>query len=86
MMSYPTCVFTCLICTISDGSGRSETLCALAVSLQSYKAEQAVSVFQTIKKMCIQKPSVVQSVVSPNFMYIDTITIQLAIYCVDSTW
>ena len=50
----------------SDGLGWSGTLCALAISLQSYKAEKSVDVFQTIKKMQTEKPHVVQSVVSPS--------------------
>ena len=50
----------------SDGLGRSGTLCTLAISLQSHRAEKVVDVFQTIKKMQTEKPDVVQSVVAKS--------------------
>ena len=51
------------ICS-SDGVGRSGTFCALVVSINRFKAEQMVDVFQTIITMRTQKPQLVNNAVS----------------------
>ena len=52
-----------LLHSCSDGVGRSGTFCALVVSINRFKAEQMVDVFQTIITMCTQKPQLVTNAV-----------------------
>ena len=48
----------------SDGVGRSGTFCALMVSINRFKAEQTVDIFQTIIKMRATRPGMVKNAVS----------------------
>ena len=48
----------------SDGVGRSGAMCALLVSINRFKTENTVDVFQTIQIMRGQRPGIVGNVVS----------------------
>lgn len=48
----------------SDGMGRSGTFCALMITINRFKAEQIVDIFQTVNKMRTKKPGLVVNVVS----------------------
>ena len=48
----------------SNGAGRSGTFCAMVASLERFKAEQMADIFQTIKKMRMQRAGMVQTPVS----------------------
>ena len=53
--------------SFSNGVGRSGTFCALVSSLERFKAEQMADIFQTIKKMRMQRAGIVQTTVSFSF-------------------
>ena len=48
----------------SDGVGRSGTFCALMVSINRFKAEQIVDIFQVVIKMRTRRPGIVRNAVS----------------------
>ena len=50
----------------SDGVGRSGTFCALMISINQFKVEQNVDIFQLIKTMRTQRPGLVANAVSYN--------------------
>ena len=66
LVSYMLCLvhILCLLLLCSDGIGRSGTFCALIVSMNQFKAEQKVDIFQTIKIMRTQRPGSVANAVS----------------------
>ena len=49
---------------IQDGVGRSGTFCALIISMNQFKVEQKVDIFQIIKLMRTQRPGSVANAVS----------------------
>ena len=61
VLKYTVIVY--LLHSFSDGVGRSGTFCALVVSINRFKAEQMVDVFQTIITMRTQKPQLVTNAV-----------------------
>ena len=54
----------------SDGVGRSGTFCAIAISINQFKAEQKVDIFQIIRIMRTQRPGVVANTVSYTYIYV----------------
>ena len=66
LVSYMLCLahILCLLLLCSDGTGRSGTFCALIISMNQFKAEQKVDIFQTIKIMRTQRPGSVANAVS----------------------
>ena len=55
------CVFVC-----SNGVGRTGVFIALHIILERLLAEGLVDVFQTVKNLRIQRPAMVQTLVSSN--------------------
>ena len=51
-------------CHCSDGAGRSGTFCSLMISINQFKAEQKVDIFEIIKSMRSQRPGMVANAVS----------------------
>ena len=51
-------------CFQSDGVGRSGTFCAIMISVNQFKAEQKVDIFQIIKIIRTQRPGSVTNAVS----------------------
>ncbi len=54
----------CVLC--SAGAGRTGTFIALSNILERVKAEGLLDVFQTVKSLRMQRPHMVQTVVSAN--------------------
>jgi receptor-type tyrosine-protein phosphatase A len=48
----------------SAGAGRTGTFCALSTVLERVKAEGILDVFQTVKSLRLQRPHMVQTLVS----------------------
>lgn len=55
------CVYVC-----SAGAGRTGTFCALSTVLERVKAEGILDVFQTVKSLRLQRPHMVQTLVSTS--------------------
>ena len=51
------------ICTHSGGCGRTGTFIAVSILLERLKTEGVVDVFNTVRSLRLQRPSMVQSVV-----------------------
>lgn len=62
-MSHCVCV-----CVCSAGAGRTGTFCALSTVLERVKAEGILDVFQTVKSLRLQRPHMVQTLVSRRNM------------------
>lgn len=58
------CVFVCIY---SAGAGRTGTFCALSTVLERVKAEGILDVFQTVKSLRLQRPHMVQTLVSGSY-------------------
>lgn len=58
--------FVCLCVLCSAGAGRTGTFIALSNILERVKAEGLLDVFQTVKSLRMQRPHMVQTVVSAN--------------------
>lgn len=52
------------VCVCSAGAGRTGTFCALSTVLERVKAEGILDVFQTVKSLRLQRPHMVQTLVS----------------------
>lgn len=52
------------VCVYSAGAGRTGTFCALSTVLERVKAEGILDVFQTVKSLRLQRPHMVQTLVS----------------------
>lgn len=52
------------VCGYSAGAGRTGTFIALSNILERVKAEGLLDVFQTVKSLRMQRPHMVQTVVS----------------------
>lgn len=50
----------------SAGAGRTGTFCALSTVLERVKAEGILDVFQTVKSLRLQRPHMVQTLVSSH--------------------
>ena len=59
-----------LLIPCSDGVGRSGTFCAIAISVNQFKVEQKVDIFQIIRIMRTQRPGVVANAVSYKCMHV----------------
>ena len=61
-------VMTVLFCVAmcSGGCGRTGTYIAISILLERLKTEGVVDVFQTARTLRLQRPSMIQSVVSPT--------------------
>lgn len=57
-------LYITLLAVYSDGVGRSGTFCALMISMNQFKAEQKVDVFQIVRSMRSQRPGLVGNAVS----------------------
>ena len=58
-----------LICSLySDGMGRTGAFCAAFTILERVKAEQVVDVFSTVKSLRIQRPGLLESLVSADII------------------
>ena len=68
------CIYFALLMSRSDGVGRSGTFCALTISLNQFKAEQKVDIFQIIKIMRTQRPGSVANSVSYSILAISIFT------------
>lgn len=66
-----------LLCSHSDGVGRSGAFCALMVCINQFKMEQMVDVFRTIQIMRGQRPGIVGNVVSPSYTALTTSVINI---------
>ena len=55
-----------MIYLCSDGVGLSGTFCALMISINQFKVEQNVDIFQLIITMHTQRPGLVNNAVSYN--------------------
>ena len=53
-----------IVCYCSNGIGRSGTFCVLYTVLEKMKVEKVVDVFQIVKLLRIQKPGLVEDLVS----------------------
>ncbi|XP_065904635.1 receptor-type tyrosine-protein phosphatase S-like isoform X2 [Dysidea avara] len=53
----------------NNGIGRSGTFCALMSSLERFKAEQMADIFQTVKKMRIQRAGMVETVEQYKYLH-----------------
>lgn len=56
--------FTFWFLLASAGAGRTGTFCALSTVLERVKAEGILDVFQTVKSLRLQRPHMVQTLVS----------------------
>lgn len=54
----------CVHVFFSAGAGRTGTFCALSTVLERVKAEGILDVFQTVKSLRLQRPHMVQTLVS----------------------
>ena len=54
----------------SNGLGRSSTFCAIYTTLERFKAEQCVDIFQVVKSLRINRPGAVDSLVRFEINYI----------------
>ena len=52
-----------MLCTCSGGCGRTGTYIAVSILIERLKTEGAVDVFQTVRKLRLQRPGMVSSVV-----------------------
>ena len=57
-------MFICIFVLHSDGVGRSGTFCAVMISVNQFKVEQKVDIFQIIKIIRTQRPGSVANAVS----------------------
>ena len=64
-VGYPGGSIVCMlhICTHSGGCGRTGTFIAVSILLERLKTEGVVDVFNTVRSLRLQRPSMVQSVV-----------------------
>ena len=60
-IDYSLCV--CL-CIYSSGCGRTGTFIAVSILLERLKTEGVVDVFNTVRSLRLQRPNMVQTVVS----------------------
>ena len=60
-IDYTLCVYLCIY---SSGCGRTGTFIAVSILLERLKTEGVVDVFNTVRSLRLQRPNMVQTVVS----------------------
>ena len=62
-------IFCVCVCVNSDGSGRTGTFIAVSNLLERLKTEGVVDVFHTVRALRLQRPGMVQTLVSCTSYY-----------------